>query len=172
MKKLKLFTGLTVLTLLGFLSPVIAAQQVLSEIQNVSSSLSIEDQQLVDAAFEKLKGIIVPEKHFVLATIRTKTGKIYTGVNLKTIATRASVCAESIALAKAIEAADKDWDTLVVVALLPSPNGKPAPVIVSPCGICRELFYDYAPSTQVIISHQGIVKKVPLSEFLAYPYKR
>ena len=97
---------------------------------------------------------------------------MFTGINLKTTATRSSVCAESNALAKAIESNNNDIETLVNLAYLPDDHGNQRLFIASPCGICRELLYDYAPEVRVIIFSQGALKKVPISELLTYPYKR
>ncbi len=128
-----------------------------------------EDVELIRYAQAELKNIFQPDKHFVLAAMRTKSGKIYTAFNLKTTATRASVCAESIALAKTIENGELDIDTLVVVAYL---NGSFEPLIVSPCGICRELLYDYSPQLKIILSHNGTTFVTSVQDLLLFPYKR
>lgn len=134
--------------------------------------ISQSDIELIDIAREKLKEILLPDRNFVVTAIRTKKGTTFTGINLKTTATRASVCAESNALAKAIESDNSDIETLVNLAYLPDNQGNQKLVICSPCGICRELLYDYAPDVRVIVFSQGSLKKVPISELLVHPYKR
>lgn len=134
--------------------------------------ISQSDIELIDMAREKLKEILLPDRNFVVTAIRTKKGKAFTGINLKTTATRASVCAESNALAKAIESDNSDIETLVNLAYLPDNQGNQKLVICSPCGICRELLYDYAPDVRVIVFSQGSLKKVSISELLVHPYKR
>ena len=135
-----------------------------------NDNITTADRELICLAKDKLKEILIFEKHFVVAVIRTKTGQVFTGFNLKTIATRASVCAESIALAKMIEAGHKA-DTIVVIAQLNGVEGK-VPELVSPCGICRELLIDYAPEVKIILSHQGLLIKLPITELLHHPYNR
>lgn len=150
----------------------LAQQKNLNSFKEDPNLISSSDLELIDIAREKLKNIVVPDKNFVVTAIRTKTGKTFTGINLKTTATRASVCAESNVLAKAIESGNNDIETLVNLAYLPDNQGNQKLVIASPCGICRELLYDYAPDVRVIIFHQGTLKKVPIAELLTNPYKR
>ena len=134
----------------------------------VIEELNPEDLALIDYAKEKLKQGFVKDKHFVLAAMKGKSGKIYTGFNLKTIATRASVCAESIALGKAIEEGE-EVELLVVVAYV---NNQDHISIVSPCGICRELLYDYVPHIQLILHLEEKLVKRTLKEMFLFPYKR
>lgn len=137
-------------------------------IADSSSSITQADLNLIRLAKEKLHNINVEKKHFVVAAIRTKTGRVITGFNLKTTATRASVCAESIALAKVIEAGEEP-EILVVIANL---EGEKNATLVTPCGICRELLYDYAPQSLLIFSNEDSLIKVPIGSLLPSPYKR
>ena len=125
--------------------------------------------KLLDHAKEKLKEIFTVDKHFVVAAVLTKSGKIYTGFNLKTVATRASVCAESMALSKALEASEKGLELMVVVACL---DVNKETVIVTPCGICRELLYDYAPNIEIIVPVEEDIATISLKKLLLLPYKR
>ena len=130
------------------------------------------DTSLLAQAQQQLTNILIPDKHFVVAAIRGKSGKVYIGFNLKTTATRASICAEGIALAKAIESGEIDIDALIVVAQLAEKDGTQKPVVVTPCGICRELLYDYAPNAYLIRSDETTLSRVPIKELLVLPYKR
>ena len=134
-------------------------------------NISTADLTLIASARNTLKEIFVPEKHFVVSALRTRSGKIYAGFNLKTTATRASVCAESIALAFALVAHEEDFDTLVTVAY-PEGDNTLEPIIVAPCGICRELLRDYAPNIAVILTVNGKSTKVAIDRLLIHPYKR
>lgn len=133
-------------------------------------NLSKNDQELINLAQKKLASIFVPDKHFVVAVLQAKSGKIYSAFNLKATATRASVCAESTALAQALNDGEKDFTTLVTVSYKDS--NTQALNIVSPCGICREILHDYAPDLHVILPVNSHYEKVSISDLLAYPYKR
>lgn len=134
-------------------------------------NISAEDLTLIAAAEKKLKEIFVPEKHFVVSALRSRSGKKFFGFNLKATATRASICAESVALASALSAHEKEFDTLVTVAY-PEGDNTLDPVIVSPCGICREVLRDYAPGVKIILSENGKPIKALIRHLLAHPYKR
>lgn len=151
------------------------------KIENINFDFSVEnreqfceplDIELLTYAEEKLKDIYVAGKHFVVAAVRTKSGGIFTGFNIKTTATRSSICAEGVVIAKAIEAKDSDFDTLLVIAYLPEKNGESKTVIVSPCGICRELLYDFATDANIILTQNGNLVKIPVRDLLVFPYKR
>jgi cytidine deaminase len=144
-----------------------ASSCVVNNELSLPSSLSPTELKLIEYAKNQLTDIFVKEKHFVLAALMTKSGKIYSGFNLKTTATRASVCAESIALAKAIESSEHDLELLVVVGYIDQKM-----TIVSPCGICRELLYDYAPDVKILLLNGGVPYRVSPKELLAFPYKR
>jgi cytidine deaminase len=154
------------------LSSQLAQQKNLDNLKEDPNLINPLDLKLVEIAREKLKDIVVTDKIFVVTAMRTKSGTTFTGINLKTTATRASVCAESNTLAKAIESQHNDIETIVTLAYLPDNQGNHKLSIVSPCGLCRELLYDYAPDVRVIIFSQGALRKVPISELLIYPYKR
>ena len=134
-------------------------------------NVSAKDLELVAYAQNALKKIFVPEKHFVLTALRTKSGKIYAGFNLKATATRASVCAESIAIAAALAAQEEEIEALVTVAYPDSDNTLER-IIVSPCGICRELLHDYAPNAKIILDENGKLIKATINQLLSHPYKR
>ena len=70
--------------------------------------LTQNDQELINLAQNKLAEIFVPDKHFVVSALQAKSGKVYLAYNLKATATRASVCAESTALAIALNAGEKN----------------------------------------------------------------
>lgn len=133
-------------------------------------NITKNDQELINLARTKLAEIFVPDKHFVVAALQAKSGNIYCAYNLKATATRASVCAESIALAQALNAGETEFTTLVTIAYKDSNTNDIA--IVSPCGICRELLHDYASNVMVILPVNSHYEKISINDLLAYPYKR
>lgn len=71
--------------------------------------------------------------------------------------------AENIPLAKALESS-QDLEAIAILAAL---DGKSA-AIVSPCGICRELLYDYAPELNVILSSSDHPHRILISDEIMY----
>ena len=68
--------------------------------------LTAEDRALIDAARALIQERYVENRHHIAAALRTKSGKIHTGLHLDTYVGRASVCAEAVAVGKAMAAGD------------------------------------------------------------------
>ena len=78
--------------------------------------------------------------------MRTRSGKIFTGVNLDAYLGRMAVCAEAVALGRAfVEVGDDGIEKIVAVRHPPPDEKDQAIAVVSPCGACRELIFDYDP---------------------------
>ena len=82
-------------------------------------------------------------KHHAVAALRTKSGKVFTGIQLRTTVPNASVCAVSAAVAAAACDGDVEIETIVAI----NRNGN----IVAPCGACRELIMEYSPKAEILI---------------------
>ena len=105
--------------------------------------------------------------------MRTRDGRIITGVNIDAYLGRNAVCAEAIAIGRAItEHGDHGIETIVAVRH-PKP-GEPGEVaVVSPCGTCRELIHDYDAKARVIVPSNGAGPEVvTIGELLPNKYKR
>lgn len=99
-------------------------------------------QQLMSQAIEASKNAYIPYSHYpVGAALRATDGSVYTGCNVENAAYPATICAERTALVKAVSEGRQRFDTLVVV----TKNGG------SPCGVCRQMLYEFAPDLRVII---------------------
>ena len=132
----------------------------------------VEDEQLIKAAKDAISKYYKYGKHHIGAALRTKSGKIFTAVNLDTNVGRAAVCAEAIVVGKAISEGENELDTIVAVRH-PNPDEQNREVrVVSPCGICRELISDYGAEIKVIFSDSGQVKKCAISDLLPYKFTR
>ena len=108
------------------------------------------DRDLVEAARDAIRTRYRSGWHVVGAALRTRRGRVFTGVHLEASVGRIAVCAEAIALGRsATEAGDTDID--VIVAVYHAEPGGAEPAIVAPCGMCREMISDYAPGARVIL---------------------
>lgn len=135
-------------------------------------ALTMDDKELVTAAEALIVKLFEHEKHHVAAALRTKSGKIFTAVNIEAYVNRISVCAESIVIGKAISEGEKDFDTIVAVRH-PCPDEKETAIkVVSPCGMCREVIYDYGPDSMVIIPYGDKLAKCHIGELLPVKYRR
>lgn len=111
-----------------------------------------KDLHLIEAARSVLARRYRPRWHSVGAALRGASGRIYTAVNLNAkYVGRVDVCAEAIALGMAIAAGEKGLDTVVAVQRGSRGSRSPRGRIVPPCGVCREMFNDYAPKMTVLL---------------------
>ena len=131
------------------------------------------DRELIAAASAAIKSRYRDDWQEVGAALRTRAGKIYTGVNLDAYLGRMAVCAEAVALGRAVvDLGEAGIDTIVAVRH-PAPEEKnQAIAVVSPCGACRELIFDYDPQARVIVPNGTSPALVPIGELLPNKYSR
>ena len=103
------------------------------------------------------------ERSCVVCAVRGKSGKIYTGVN---IAWWHSFCAEPAAVSSAL--AHGETEITHCVALKKHKRTKEI-TLISPCGICREMFNESFKSARFFVEENGKIKLKPLSKLLPNP---
>ncbi|MEA2089522.1 MAG: cytidine deaminase [Thermoproteota archaeon] len=134
--------------------------------------ITVEDEQLIEAAKHIILKYYKYGKHHIGAALRAKSGKIFTAVSLEANIGRVDVCAEAIVIGKAVSEGENEFDTVVAVRH-PNPDEQNQEIrVVSPCGICRELISDYGADTKVIFSDNNELKKCVVLELLPYKFKR
>lgn len=135
--------------------------------------LSEKDQELIAAAMDAIRPRYRNKWQEVGAAMRTRDGRIVTGVNIDAYIGRIAVCAEAIAIGRAItETGDHGIETIVAVRH-PKPEEAGDIAVVSPCGICRELIHDYDSKALVIVPDNGREPKVvTIGELLPNKYRR
>ncbi len=134
--------------------------------------LSEKDQELITAATAAISDRYRNDWQEVGAAMRTRDGRIVTGVNIDAYIGRIAVCAEAIAIGRAItETGDRGIDTIVAVRH-PKPDEPGRIAVVSPCGICRELIHDYDSNARVIVPSSKEPVVVTIGELLPNKYRR
>lgn len=110
-----------------------------------------ERQTLIKQAVEIRKRAYVPYSNYpVGAAVRTKSGKVFTGVNIENAAYPQTMCAERVAIFKAVSEGESEFDVITVV----TNNGG------SPCGGCRQVMAEFGLDTIVLIADgNGELKK-------------
>ncbi len=118
-----------------------------------------ERQALIDLANTARQRAYVPYSNYpVGSALRTKTGRIYTGVNVENAAYPQTMCAERVAIFKAISDGEKEFDVLSVV----TDNGG------SPCGGCRQVMAEFALDMIVLMADGNgkLIKETTVKELL------
>ncbi len=97
-------------------------------------------------------------KYLVGAALFASTGEIYTGCNVENAAYSSTICAERVALVKAVSEGVRSFEAVVVV----TDNGG------FPCGACRQMLYEFSPLMLVLVvdSDGNIKSELPLAELL------
>ena len=135
--------------------------------------LAAADKELIAAASAAIKRRYRDDWQEVGAALRTRTGKIFTGVNLDAYLGRMAVCAEAVALGRAVvDLGDAGIDIIVAVRH-PAPGERNQEIaVVSPCGACRELIFDYDPNARVIVPNGKSPSVVAIAQLLPNKYTR
>jgi cytidine deaminase len=135
-------------------------------------ALDAADQDLIEAARAVLRAHYRTFWHTVAAALRGRDGRIWTGIHLGATVGRLSICAESVALGRAVLEGDGTIATAVAVRHPKPDEHDRALAVVSPCGACRELITDYAPEAMVIVPGEHGLIKVSARALLPLPYRR
>lgn len=101
--------------------------------------------------------------HTVGCALLCKNGKIYKGVNCDGIH---GSCAEYITMGIAISNGEREFDTIVAV------HDKAPNCVVSPCGNCRQMLFEYCPDIKVIVNDEnGNLTKVTAKDLLPFAWQ-
>ena len=135
--------------------------------------LTEKDRELIAVAREAIEKRYRDEWQEVGAALRTRDGRIITGVNIDAYLGRMAVCAEAVAIGRAItEAGDQGIETIVAVRH-PKPGEKDRTIaVVSPCGSCREIIHDYDAQARVIVPNGDEPTVATIAELLPNKYVR
>ena len=102
----------------------------------------MDNKSLFLLAKDALQNAYAPYSDFLVgAALLTKSGKVYTGVNVENSSFGATICAERTAFVKAISEGHRDFKTIAIA----SSGGK-----AWPCGICRQFMYEFGDELTVI----------------------
>ena len=118
-----------------------------------------EKQALIDLANTARQRAYVPYSNYpVGAALRTKTGRIFTGVNVENAAYPQTMCAERVAVFKAVSEGEKEFEVISVV----TDNGG------SPCGGCRQVLAEFGLDTIVLMADRNgkLIKELTVRELL------
>ena len=101
-----------------------------------------ELEELIRAARAARRNAYVPYSHYAVgAAVLAKSGKVYAGCNVENAAYPTGLCAERVAIFKAVSEGEREFVALAVVT---SNAG-------SPCGACRQVFSEFAEDDAVIV---------------------
>ena len=121
-------------------------------------------QKLVEAALQARRWAYAPySTYHVGAALLTSSERIYDGVNVENAAYPTSMCAERVAVFKAVSDGERQFEAIAVA----TSNGG------TPCGACRQVLSEFGLETLVlVIDGEGkIVQETQLSALLPGAFK-
>ena len=115
---------------------------------------------LINQAREARERAHTPFSGFkVGAALLCKGGKIYTGCNIENTSLSLSICAERVALIKAISEGDLEFVLLAIVA--------DTPVVTYPCGACRQMIWEFGHELQLVLANiEGKMEQTTIRDLL------
>lgn len=96
------------------------------------------------------------------AAVLTASEKIYTGCNIENSSYSLTICAERVALFKAVSEGEKDIKTIFIIG----PQNEP----ISPCGACRQVIFELAKDATIYLSNSDMTKVIETNAKELLPY--
>jgi len=122
------------------------------------------DRDLIAAAREAREHAVAPYSNFrVGAALLSKRGGVYTGCNVENASYGLTVCAERVALLKALSEGEREFTMIVVAADTAAPT--------PPCGPCRQLLWEYCGDIPVVLANlSSVTGRHQLQDLLPLPF--
>jgi cytidine deaminase len=109
---------------------------------NMSLTEEVRQQLIEQAGQARLRAYAPYSNYLVGAALLTSQGKIFQGANIENAAYPTSMCAERVAIYKAVSEGQREFSAIAVV----TENGG------SPCGSCRQVMAEFGLGTVVLIA--------------------
>lgn len=119
-----------------------------------------ETENLIKIATDARLCSLAPFSNFLVgAALRTAEGKIYTGCNIESASYGLTVCAERVAIWKALSDCERDFTDLVVVV--------DTEQLTPPCGTCRQIIWEYCKQAKITLANlRGQRQEVHIADLL------
>ena len=117
-------------------------------------------ESLVETATEVRMQSLAPFSNFLVgAAVRAENGKVYTGCNIESASYGLTVCAERVAIWKALSEGERRFTELAVVADTES--------LTPPCGTCRQIIWEFAKHATIVLANlRGLRETVIIKDLL------
>ena len=127
----------------------------------ILSEMGMSDfDALISAAKLARENAHAPYSNFrVGAALRAKSGRIFTGCNVENASYGLTLCAERVAIFKAISEGERGFDAIAVVA--------DTDTLTPPCGACRQIIWEFCGDVSVVMSNlKGKVERESAAKLL------
>jgi cytidine deaminase len=120
-------------------------------------------EQLIGMAHNIRQWAYAPYSNYkVGAALLTASGKIYEGVNIENVGFSSTVCAERVAVFKAVSEGEREF---VAIAVAAQDGG-------APCGVCRQVLAEFGMDLTILIAdNEGkFVRETTLADIFPIPF--
>jgi cytidine deaminase len=119
---------------------------------------------LITAATQSRENAHAAYSNFrVGAGLRATSGRIFAGCNVENATYGLTVCAERVAIFKAISEGERGFDAIAVVT--------DTDALTPPCGACRQLIWEFCGDIPVILANlKGKVEIIAMKELFPKPF--
>ena len=108
--------------------------------------MSEEIESLIETAKRAREQAVAPFSNFqVGAAVKTADGKVYTGCNVESASYGLTVCAERVAIWKALSEGERQFTDMAVVA--------DTETLTPPCGTCRQIIWEFARGARIVFAN-------------------
>lgn len=117
-------------------------------------------QELIETAKEARLHSVAPFSKFLVgAALKTAEGKVYTGCNVESASYGLTVCAERVAIWKALSEGERDFAELAIVA--------DTSRLTPPCGTCRQIIHEFCRNAHIVLANlRGETQECSIKELL------
>lgn len=120
-------------------------------------------EELMARAEDSMGRAIAPYSGFrVGAALLGTDGRIFTGANIENPSLMLTMCAERIAIYKALTEGTTRFNAIAVVCSEDR--------LCTPCGPCRQILFEFAPGVPVYLKSSAGIKKFMVEDFLPFPF--
>jgi cytidine deaminase len=119
---------------------------------------------LIEAALAARSNAHAPFSHFhVGAAIEDSSGRIHTGCNVENATYGLTLCAERVAVFKAISEGARKFTRVVVAA--------DTDVLTPPCGACRQILWEFCGDVELtLVNPRGKTEMFRLKDLFPRPF--
>jgi cytidine deaminase len=133
-------------------------------LDNSKEKFVSEYEALIAAARQSRENAHAAYSNFrVGAGLRATSGRIFGGCNVENATFGLTICAERVAIFKAISEGERGFDAIAIVA--------DTDTLTPPCGACRQLIWEFCSNVPVIMANlKGKIEVVPMTELFPKPF--
>lgn len=123
----------------------------------------MENKELILKAYEAMEKAYAPYSNFKVGAALFADNRVYTGCNIENSSYGATICAERVAISKAISEGAKNFYKIAIVSSRRE--------FTTPCGICRQVLTEFMPEGKIVLTNDKEIKEINVNELLPDSFK-